>query len=156
MEAAPSAVNRSSRNVCRAFSASPGETVVLLPVLVLVDAVPVDIVVAAAADAAATPGVVVVLDVVVVLVTGEPAGKLVLLPEDVVVVLDAPSDCPKAWNTASMKDLKLVAAFAVPCEPWLPSLSPSLSCEAVLVTALVALVAVVVLVLLAPLAPVKP
>ena len=126
VEAAPSAVNRSSRKVCRAFSASPGETA-LLPVLVLADGVLVDAVVAAAVDAAATPGVVVVLDVVVVLVAAEPAGTLVLLPEDVVVVLDAPSDCPKAWNTASMKDLKLVAAFAAPCEPWLPSLSPSLS-----------------------------
>ena len=113
-------------------------------------------VVAADVDAAGLPAATVLLDDELdVVVVVAPAGTVVLLPEEVVVVLAAPRVWPKAWKTASMKDLKLLAGFEAPCVARLPSLSPSLSCDDVLLTGPVALVPVT-LYGVDPLAPTLP
>jgi hypothetical protein len=81
---------------------------------------------------------------VVVVVAGVLAALVLAavddVPEVLVVVVLAPRLWPKAWNTASMKDLKLVAGLALLRAALLPSLSPSLSCDCVAVVLWTALV----------------
>lgn len=115
---APIALNRSSRNVCSALSAS----VVVLPVL----AVPVLLAVVAAGVLLEELLVTVVLGVEVVVVVVD-AAAVELLAALLPVV--APRLWPNAWNTASMKALKLLAVLPAPRAAVLPSSSPSLSCD---------------------------
>jgi hypothetical protein len=126
-----------------ALSTSVGDTVLVVPeVLEPAVAADVPVVVAFAVVPAAVVLLVEVLEVTVV-VAVVPAGTVVLLPDELVVVLDAPSVWPKAWNTASMKVLKLLAGFAAPCDPRLASSSPSLSPDDACFTPLVAVLALV-------------